>query len=155
MQTCGIENKCTMSKNHKVKVQNTLTSLQLIKIDNYILQLLMVRINCFWTHNVGSNFSMERASMKRSNLPLLFLWSKLNAVLGSTLCPHSVRCLAIEDAGRWSFTFSGNSDLFIASTSYFGVCSASYVYLMWGELYLTRSKQIETVPKLSWKESAY
>ena len=56
-----------------------------------------VRINCFWTHNVGSNFLIARASIKRSNLPLLFLWSKLNAVLGSTLCPHSIRCLAIED----------------------------------------------------------
>ena len=86
-----------------------------------------VRINCFWTHNVGSIILIGRASIKRSNLPLLFLWSKLNAVLGSTLCPHSIRCLAIEDAERRSFTFSGNSDVFIASTSHFGICSATRV----------------------------
>ena len=36
---CGIENKYTVSKNHKVKVQNTVASLQFIEIDNYILQL--------------------------------------------------------------------------------------------------------------------
>ena len=57
-------------------------------------------INCF--------FLTARASMKRSNLPLLFLYSKLNALLDSTLCPHSTRYLTIlEDAGWQSFKFIG------------------------------------------------
>ena len=83
-----------------------------------------VRISCFWTHNVRSNFLIARASIKRSNLPFLFLWSKLNAVLGSTLYPHSIRCLAIQDAERRFFTLSGNSDVHLFSISH--VC-------MWSE----------------------
>ena len=55
MQTFGIENECTMGKNRTAKIQNTLTNLQLIKINNYIPTLPMIFNSPLIENHVGKS----------------------------------------------------------------------------------------------------